>query len=277
MLQEALNRRAAGRGASTTLVTLVCALCVFVDAGGAEPRIINIPPGELATALETVAQQADVELIFQPDQLKGLQTHGVVGLMSAQRAAEKLLQGTGFQVRADPDNGAMMVGAAAAVGEASPGLNADTLALTPLEEVEISARRAKLSEMREEMVKLENRFYAEYNRLNSNHWWDVLCRGESPRTGGRIKFRVCRPRFVDQMVGPGRAGDGGPEFISYAVAAAPNRSHMLKKWADYERNMLSQINNSADLRRLVREREEMEKQYEAARRQKLKGKIVVLE
>jgi hypothetical protein len=235
---------------------------------------MNIPPGELTTALETLAQQANVELIFQPDQLKGLHTDGLVGMMTAQQAAQKLLEGTQLQVRTDPDNGAMMVGAAPVAGESSAGAkaNAGAVALTPEEEVVVSARRAQLSVMRQEMVNLQDRFYSEYNRLNSNHWWHVRCHWEV--VVSRFKQRVCRPRFVEQTMSPGRIPAEG-QYL--AVPMPINRSLLLKRWAEYEKNMQDQINKSPELRRLISEREALQKRYEAARKQAFKGKIIVLD
>jgi hypothetical protein len=265
----------------TILVALISALCISASACAVEPRIINIPPGELATALETVARQADVELIFQPDRLKGLHTGGVVGMMTAQQAAEKLLEGTRFQLRTDPDNGAMMVGAAVAAGEASPNPTSDAVALTREEEVIVSVRRAELRVMRQEMVKVQDRFYTEYNRLNTNHWWDVLCHWEAQ--GNHMKARVCKPRFVDQGFSTFTFVELNPNKVDFprdtftSIPLPPNRSLILKKWADFEKNMQDQINGSSELRRLVSEREAQEKRYEEARRQKFKGKIVVLE
>jgi hypothetical protein len=235
-----------------TLVALAWALC-----SAAEPRTINIPPGDLATALEIIAQQGDVELVFQPDQLKGLHTDGVVGMMTARQAAEKLLEGTGLQLRADPGNGAMMVGTAAG-------------AARPEEEVLVSARRAELRAMREEIENLRARFYTEYNRLNSNHWWDVICR--SPRApNDRRGSRICRPRYLDQGMShvPGAAGatDGIRPPPSYVATPVPaNDATARKKWAEFEKNLQNQINRSAELRRLLSEREALEKRYEDARR-----------
>jgi hypothetical protein len=270
MNTEALNRRAAKRVASSVVVVVLCVLCLSANALASPSRVINIPPGELATALDSVAQQAGVELLFQPDQLKDIHTHGVVGVMTARQAVKKLLEGTSLQLRTDPDNDAMMIAAAGAAPE--PG--AAPPALTPQEEVEVTARRAKLSAMRAQMVNIEDRFYTEYNRLNTNHWWDVLCGRERLADRTHPEARVCRPRFEAQKMSPSTWGVGESAI---AVPVPENRDLTLKKWAKYEQNMLTQIDRSAELQRLIREREDLQKRYEATRKAALNGKIYVFD
>jgi hypothetical protein len=282
-LHEALNRPAAKRAttasAASTAVTLVaalaCALCFSANAIASPSRVINIPPGELATALDSVAQQAGVELLFQPDQLKGIHTNGVVGVMTARQAVKKLLEGTPLQLRTDPDNDAMMIAAAGAGAAPEPG--AGTPALTPQEEVEVTARRAKLSAMRAEMVKLEDRFYTEYNRLNTDHWWDVLCGRERLADRTHPEARVCRPRFEAQKMSPNGFGGIGDNVGAFVAPVPENRDLILKKWASYEKNMSAQIDKSPELQRLIREREDLQQRYEATRKAAFNGKIYVFD
>lgn len=93
-----------------TIAAILCtaALTAYAAAGG--PKNIDIPPGDLVSALEAIAKQSDVELLFQPEQLKGLQTKGFMGTMTPQEAVKKLLEGTAFQLRIDAANGAIMIG-----------------------------------------------------------------------------------------------------------------------------------------------------------------------
>jgi hypothetical protein len=275
-LEEVLNRRAARKrgtvAAIAPITAVVCALCLSANAFASPSRVINIPPGELATALDSVAQQAGVELLFQPDQLAGIHTNGVVGMMTARQAVRRLLEGTSLQLRTDPDSDAMMIGVAGAGTD--PGAGSPTL--TPQEEVEVTARRARLSAMRAEMVKVEDRFYTEYNRLNSNHWWDVLCTRERLADRTRPDNRVCRPRFEAQKMSPnswGTWGDGGV----VPVPIPENRNLTLRKWSEYETNMRSQIDRSAELQRLIREREDLQKRYETTRKAAFNGKIYVFD
>src|SRR5262249_23770620 len=62
---------------------------------------VTVPAGDLIQALESLANQADVDLIYQADQLKGLRTPGVSGTFTPQRAVIELLEGTPLTLRED--------------------------------------------------------------------------------------------------------------------------------------------------------------------------------
>ncbi len=64
---------------TTTLFALLWSLSFTRAASADTAREIDIPPGDLVTALESLEKQAPVELVFQPDQLRGLITKGVKG------------------------------------------------------------------------------------------------------------------------------------------------------------------------------------------------------
>lgn len=101
-----MSKKSALRVAATVAAILGMTSYAMAES----PRQINVPAGDLLSALKTIAMQADVELVFQPEQLKGLRTNGVSGSLSTQEAVKKLLQGTGLQVSTDAANGAMMIG-----------------------------------------------------------------------------------------------------------------------------------------------------------------------
>jgi outer membrane receptor protein involved in Fe transport len=87
--------------------------CAISIAAFADPvKQIDVSPGDLVTALESISKQADVELVFRPEQLRGLRTQGVKGLLSSREAVEQLLKGTALQLRTDESTGAMMIGQA---------------------------------------------------------------------------------------------------------------------------------------------------------------------
>jgi iron complex outermembrane recepter protein len=95
----------------SSFVALFCSLSIAAFAVAETPRQIDVPAGDLIAALEAMAEQADIELAFQPDQLKGLRTKGVSGLLTPQDAIKKLLEGTHLKVRTDASSGAMMIAA----------------------------------------------------------------------------------------------------------------------------------------------------------------------
>jgi hypothetical protein len=129
----------------------------------------------------------------------------------------------------------------------------------PMEEVEIIGQRA-LRELREEMIRVEDKFYKRYNELNTKDEYDVHCNMEKV-TGTLISTRVCRPEFVSDATSEEAKGFLG----GYTVA--PANMVIMAKYPEFEREALSVINKNRDLRVLIRERETLEARYENVRRQ----------
>jgi len=72
------------------------------------PASLDVPAGELATALKALASQARVDLVYQLDQVKDIHTEGVKGKYSPQEAVSVLLKGTSLRVYAT-QSGAMVI------------------------------------------------------------------------------------------------------------------------------------------------------------------------
>jgi iron complex outermembrane recepter protein len=68
----------------------------------------NLPAGDLIEALKSLAKQADVEVMYSPEQLKQIHTRGVKGTYSSQEAIQILLKGTSLVVHTDA-TGAMVI------------------------------------------------------------------------------------------------------------------------------------------------------------------------
>src|SRR5687768_54200 len=94
---------------STGLRTLVlAALIAFATAlpiGPAFPQgtqqvtyDFEIPAGSLEEALRKIAQQRNLQILFAPEDVKGLTTAGAKGRMSTQQALDALLKGTNLVV-----------------------------------------------------------------------------------------------------------------------------------------------------------------------------------
>ena len=82
------------------LVAFACSMSLAAHAVADDvKRDINVPAGELATALQILAKQSGVEFISHTDQLDGFRTNGVNGTLSARDAAAQLLKGTPFTVK----------------------------------------------------------------------------------------------------------------------------------------------------------------------------------
>lgn len=75
----------------------------------ADTQRFDVPAGDLIAALESFAKQADVDLVYQDEQVKGLRTGGVSGDFSPRDAVMKLLEGTPLQLRSDEASGALLI------------------------------------------------------------------------------------------------------------------------------------------------------------------------
>jgi outer membrane receptor protein involved in Fe transport len=132
------------------LFVMACSVSAFASAQGNAVRQIDIPAGELVTALDSLARQSGAQFIYQADQLKGLRTGGVHGALSADQALGRLLAGTGFTIQRD-DSGAVVIvkGASQSVRPASSatpassrsGASADPQEATRLDEVQVTGSR----------------------------------------------------------------------------------------------------------------------------------------
>jgi len=74
----------------------------------ADPKQLDIPAGNLIPALEALAKQAAIEIVYQPDQLRAFRTQGVKGTYEPKEAVRILLKGTPLELRVDP-SGAMAI------------------------------------------------------------------------------------------------------------------------------------------------------------------------
>jgi iron complex outermembrane recepter protein len=102
---------------------LLCSLSFAVQAVADDARrhAIDIPPQDLGVALQLLSKQSGTDLIYRPEQVRGLRTRGAVGELSTQEAVVELLEGTRLTVRADP-SGALLI----ATPLASPGAAGQT-------------------------------------------------------------------------------------------------------------------------------------------------------
>lgn len=133
---------------------------------------------------------------------------------------------------------------------------------TVLDEVVVKGTR--LWKLREDMVKTEEKFYKLYNELNKNDDFDVNCQMEAP-LGTRLKKRVCRIAFYENA-----EAEAAQALLSGQMVIDPQLV-MLERQTEYQKNALAVINGDPRLLKLVREREEIEKKYNAERKRRFKG------
>lgn len=86
-------------------------LLTWVQGCGAaeKTRSFNVPAGDAALTLELFAEQAGNPLLFLVDQVRGVPTKPVRGVLAPSVALEVMLSGTGLSVKTDPRNGALGV------------------------------------------------------------------------------------------------------------------------------------------------------------------------
>jgi iron complex outermembrane receptor protein len=101
------------------LLSAACSVALAAQAQAAPGRI-DLPAGELTTALNTLAKQSGTQLVYRADQLKGRRTTGVQGATSTDQALDRLLQGSGFQAKRDASGAVLIVQADATTPRRAP-------------------------------------------------------------------------------------------------------------------------------------------------------------
>ncbi|MGO4777654.1 STN domain-containing protein, partial [Lysobacter sp. 2RAB21] len=124
------------------LLSLACSAALSAQAQGAA---VNIPAGDLVTALDALARQSGVQFVYSADQLKGLRTQGVHGSMAPADALDRLLRGSGYAARRDASGAMVIVKSAAPAAPPSrprntprtpDGAAADMPVMTELESIQ---------------------------------------------------------------------------------------------------------------------------------------------
>jgi iron complex outermembrane receptor protein len=78
------------------LTSLVYGVSLSAYSAVSSASHLDIPAGDLTSALELLARQAHVEFIYSAEDLQGLHTRGVNGDLTAEAALRKLIEGTGL-------------------------------------------------------------------------------------------------------------------------------------------------------------------------------------
>ena len=69
------------------LIGVTFTLSLVATASADSPKHpVNIPAGDLSMALTMLAKQSGADLVYRPEQVKGLKTQGVSGSLSAEEA-----------------------------------------------------------------------------------------------------------------------------------------------------------------------------------------------
>lgn len=98
----------------TTIAAILTGLSMSAHAIADTARSISVPAGDLVAALESLVKQADIELVYQAEQLRGIHTAGVNGTYEPKEAVSLLLEGTQLTIRIDEATGVILVAPPAA-------------------------------------------------------------------------------------------------------------------------------------------------------------------
>jgi hypothetical protein len=236
--------------------------CLAGEAASDVKLPTNIPAQHLAPALRMLAKERDFQIIYASQEVAGRQTSGAQGTLTNFEALQSLLAGTGMTFQLLDERTVTITLAATNPPQAVPRERSRATA-PALPEVAVSAERDALAAMRAKVAKLEEEFFAEYNRLNTADQFDISCHQEVS-SDGRVPLRVCKPAFVDELQGAGgsEANACSDESCQANLLVTPIPT-ILAKSRDYEKNVLKLINTYPQLSRIVREREALEGEYEA--------------
>lgn len=85
------------------LAMLAASTCIvaYAPVAMAQTRDYHIPAGDLSSAISTYVRQSGVQVVYRADQMQGVRTPGISGVMSAADALTTLLAGSGFQAKRD--------------------------------------------------------------------------------------------------------------------------------------------------------------------------------
>ncbi|QPF72368.1 hypothetical protein G8A07_05085 [Roseateles sp. DAIF2] len=88
-------------------------LLLCIPAAHAQERSFNIEAGDLKAALDAYARQADVQLIYRIEDVRGLSSPGLKRRLPIEQAPALLLQGTPLKARRDVSGAIVIAGPAA--------------------------------------------------------------------------------------------------------------------------------------------------------------------
>ena len=87
-------------------LTLACSAALAAQAQGVR---IDIPAGDLATALDAYVRQTGTQLVYRADQLKGARTRGATGQFDMRDGLDRLLRDSGFSAQRDASGAVLVV------------------------------------------------------------------------------------------------------------------------------------------------------------------------
>jgi iron complex outermembrane recepter protein len=111
-----LKKLMPGSPLSAALGAMLLAATAFAQS----PQRIEVPAGDLVAALESLAKQTNVNLVYPAAEMQGIKTPGVSGNLTPREAVVKLLEGTPLQLQTDEVTGAMLISEQAPTDHTKP-------------------------------------------------------------------------------------------------------------------------------------------------------------
>ena len=82
---------------------LMASVMLGASLASAAPVALNIPSQALASALNELGKQANLQILYSPDQVQGIKSRPVSGSLEPVKALESLLQGSGISYQLNGD------------------------------------------------------------------------------------------------------------------------------------------------------------------------------
>ncbi len=93
--------------AGASFAAIMCSAGAMAEEGAV--KSFDIPQGDLKAALTAYIRQSGKELIFRDDQIRGLTTEGVQGMLSTSDALSRLLEGSQLKVKENPSGPLLII------------------------------------------------------------------------------------------------------------------------------------------------------------------------
>jgi hypothetical protein len=251
----------------------------------------DIPRQGLSTSLQQLARQSGTQIIFLSRLVEGHDAAPVRGKVSIETALAVLLDGTALSYYRLNDKTIQIE-----TGPVMAALPAATTSETQLDEVDVFGRDGRLSKMRGRLSELEDRFNEKYNKLNTDHQFDVNC-SLTLKYNSRIGTRTCQAAFVESayrayyfcdressvvpQLEPADNQGLSSRFSTVELTACKAEqmtsamATIMQKLPTYQKNMIEVVRKNPELLALLEERNEVARRLEAVRKRKFEEKFAL--
>ncbi len=191
----------------------VLAILSASNANAEIRRAVSVPAGDLIAALESLARQTDANLIYQPQQLRGLRTQGVSGTLTVLEAVKVLVRGTRLKVSFDVSSGAMLISASPDTREETSSPSRDPPALhVPEAEATVDSASDLLEALTVTGSRLRSARVAEEGAAPVT----VIAQEDVRRSGGTTVYGALRslPEISGYADNDSRAGNADTQQIN---------------------------------------------------------------